>query len=77
MSLRINYNPNMTFKRLAEYFERLEQTSSRLTLIDILSELFLGLDAKEVPLVSYLIQGSTIRVSHSIITRRWYGNLHL
>ncbi len=47
----------MTFHKLAEYFEKLEQTSSRLSLIEILSELFKELDAKEVPMVSYLLQG--------------------
>lgn len=47
----------MTFKRLAEYFERLEETASRLSLIDILSELFSEVKAEEVPIVSYLIQG--------------------
>src|SRR5687768_4137942 len=47
----------MTFKRLAEYFERLEETASRLSLIDILSELFSEVKADEVPVVSYLIQG--------------------
>ena len=47
----------MTFKRLAEYFEKLEETSSRLSLIDILSELFSEIAPDEVPVVSYLIQG--------------------
>lgn len=47
----------MTFKRLAEYFERLEETSSRLSLIEILSELFKEVSPDEVPMVSYLIQG--------------------
>jgi DNA ligase-1 len=47
----------MTFKKLAEYFEKLEGMTSRLILIDILSELFLELQPKEVPMVSYLIQG--------------------
>src|SRR4051812_20346022 len=47
----------MTFQRLAEYFEELEKTSSRLSLIDILSKLFNELEPSEVPLVTYLIQG--------------------
>lgn len=47
----------MTFGKLAEYFERLEGTSSRLSLIDILCELFSEVEKVEVPLVSYLIQG--------------------
>lgn len=47
----------MTFKELSEFFEKLESTSSRITLIEILSELFSKLEAKEVPIVSYLTQG--------------------
>jgi DNA ligase 1 len=47
----------MTFKNLAEYFEKLELTSSRLALIDILSELFNGTEGDEIAEVVYLIQG--------------------
>jgi DNA ligase 1 len=47
----------MTFKRLAEYFEKLEETSSRLSLIDILSDMFLEANPSEIPMISYLIQG--------------------
>ncbi len=47
----------MTFSKLAEYFEKLEATSSRLALIDILTELFAEVDKDEVGMVSYLLQG--------------------
>ncbi|MDD5416336.1 MAG: ATP-dependent DNA ligase [Candidatus Daviesbacteria bacterium] len=47
----------MLFSKLAEYFEKLEQTSSRLTLIDILCDLFKEVKAEEVSKVCYLIQG--------------------
>ena len=47
----------MKFLKLAEYFEKLEQTSSRLSLIEILSELFHELEPKEIPMVAYLLQG--------------------
>lgn len=47
----------MTFKTLTDYFEKLEATSSRLSLIEILSELFSQIDQKNVAKVSYLIQG--------------------
>ena len=47
----------MLFSRLAEYFERLEETSSRLVLIDILAELFGEVSKDEVGMVSYLLQG--------------------
>ena len=47
----------MTFYRLAEYFQRLEETASRLALIDILAELFKEVDKEEVGMVSYLLQG--------------------
>ncbi len=47
----------MTFSKLAEYFEKLEQTSSRLSLIDILAELFKEVKIDEIAKVAYLIQG--------------------
>ncbi len=47
----------MLFSRLAEYFEKLEQTSSRLILIDILSQLFDEVKADEIGQVIYLLQG--------------------
>ncbi len=47
----------MTFKDLAGYFEQLEETSSRLSLITILAELFSKVSEKDVAKVSYLIQG--------------------
>src|SRR5687768_4916273 len=47
----------MTFSTLANYFERLEETASRLKLIEILAELFEETKASEIKEVSYLIQG--------------------
>ncbi|MBI2020777.1 DNA ligase, partial [Candidatus Daviesbacteria bacterium] len=47
----------MTFSKLSEYFEKLESTSSRLALIDILSELFSKVKFDEIGHVSYLLQG--------------------
>ncbi len=47
----------MLFAKLAEYFEKLEKTSSRLILIDILSSLFDEVKASEIGQVVYLLQG--------------------
>lgn len=47
----------MTFARVSEYFEKLETTSSRLALIDILCDLFNEIDTKEIPQITYLLQG--------------------
>lgn len=49
----------MRFSKLSEYFEKLEATSSRLVLIDILSNLFKDreLSKDELPEVIYLLQG--------------------
>lgn len=47
----------MTFAELSQYLEKLEQTSSRLVLIDILSELFSKVSFDEIGHVAYLIQG--------------------
>jgi DNA ligase-1 len=47
----------MTFKTLSEYFQKLEETSSRLALIDILSELFKKAKTDEIEEIVYLTQG--------------------
>ena len=47
----------MTFSTLSSYFEKLEATSSRLSLIDILSDLFKHSSALEIDKITYLIQG--------------------
>ncbi|QQG43033.1 MAG: ATP-dependent DNA ligase [Candidatus Daviesbacteria bacterium] len=47
----------MTFSKLVQYFEKLEGTSSRLILIDILAELFKETTTDEIAQVSYLLQG--------------------
>lgn len=47
----------MKFSELANYFEKLEETSSRLTLIDILSDLFKDTDRDEIDKIIYLTQG--------------------
>lgn len=47
----------MLFSKLAEYFEKLEETSSRLILIDILSDLFKNTDKEEIEKIIYLTQG--------------------
>ncbi|HYK07988.1 MAG TPA: ATP-dependent DNA ligase [Candidatus Eisenbacteria bacterium] len=48
----------MTFSKLASYFEKLEGTSSRLSLISLLSDLFKQIDSpEEIEKVCYLVQG--------------------
>ena len=47
----------MLFSRLSTYFEKLESTSSRLALIDILSDLFLHSSKEEIEKIVYLTQG--------------------
>ncbi len=47
----------MTFSNLAQYFEKLEATSKRLELVDILSQLFKESNAEEIGKICYLIQG--------------------
>lgn len=47
----------MTFRELAEYFHRLEQTTSRLEMADILKELLGKADAEEIDKVVYLTLG--------------------
>jgi DNA ligase-1 len=48
----------MNFLELSKYFQKLEETSSRLSLIDILSDLFKSVEtADELEKITYLIQG--------------------
>src|SRR3990167_3000648 len=47
----------MKFSTLAQYFEKLEATSKRLELVDILSKLFIESDSSEIGKICYLIQG--------------------
>jgi len=47
----------MRYKDLSQYFEKLEKTSSRLTLIEILSELFKETPSDEIEQAVYLLQG--------------------
>src|SRR3990167_4318097 len=47
----------MKFSTLAQYYEKLEATSKRLELVDILSQLFKEAKAEEIGKICYLIQG--------------------
>ncbi len=47
----------MKFSKLSQYFERLEKTSSRLSLIEILADLFKNTPKEEIDKICYLIQG--------------------
>lgn len=47
----------MKFSEFASYLEKLEETSSRLSLIDILSSLYKEVSETEVKNITYLIQG--------------------
>src|SRR3989344_7352823 len=47
----------MRFRTLAQYYEKLEATSKRLELVDILSKLFKESNADEIGKIMYLIQG--------------------
>ena len=47
----------LSFQTLADYFERLEPTTSRLQLISLLADLFSQVTSDEVAQVSYLLQG--------------------
>lgn len=47
----------MKFSEFSQYLEKLEATSSRLTLIEILSELFKKTPAEEIEKIVYLTQG--------------------
>src|SRR3972149_11054211 len=50
----------MRFSELATYFEKLETTSSRITLTQILSSLLKNVSADEIDKVAYLLQGRVV-----------------
>lgn len=47
----------MTFRKLAEFFQELESTSSRNTMVEILAELFSQAQEREIEKIVYLTQG--------------------
>src|SRR5271169_6966267 len=47
----------MKYSLVAEYFERLEATSGRLEMTDILSALFKATPKTDLPILAYLMQG--------------------
>jgi len=47
----------MTFQKLSHYFEKLEATSSRLSLIELLAQLFKESSTEEIDKIVYLTQG--------------------
>jgi len=51
---------DMKFLRLVEYFERLENTSKRLEMYDILAELFKEASAADIDKIVYLSQGQLL-----------------
>lgn len=50
----------MKFLRLAQYFERLEATTKRLEMYDVLAELFKEAPAEEIAEIVYLVQGQLL-----------------
>lgn len=50
----------MKFSKLAEFFEKIEKTSSRLTITHVLSELFKELGPAEIEKAVYLLQGRVV-----------------
>lgn len=47
----------MTFRQLAEYFQKLEATASRNTMVEVLAELFKEASENEIGQIAYLTQG--------------------
>jgi len=57
----------MRFIELAGYFERLEKTSKRLEMFDILAELFQKASALEIDKIIYLVQGELLPPFHGLM----------
>ncbi|HAV39691.1 MAG TPA: DNA ligase, partial [Aquificaceae bacterium] len=50
----------MTFRELSEFFQRIEQTTSRLEMADILRDLLEKADVEEIDKVVYLTLGELV-----------------
>src|SRR4030042_34121 len=50
----------MKFSQVATYFEKLESTSSRIELTNILSDLLKNVSADEIDKIAYLLQGRVV-----------------
>ena len=56
----------MTFARLAEYFQKLEGTSSRNSMTEILADLFRQAHATEIHEICYLLQGRVVPLYEAV-----------
>ncbi|MEW6740423.1 MAG: ATP-dependent DNA ligase [Nitrospirota bacterium] len=56
----------MKFKRLVEYFERLEETTKRLEMFDILAGLFKEASGEDIDKIIYLSQGQLVPPFHGL-----------
>lgn len=56
----------MKFSELSEYFQKLEGTASRLTMTEILAELFRKADGEEAGHICYLLQGRVVPLYEAI-----------
>ncbi len=56
----------MKFKRLVEYFERLEETTKRLEMFDILAKLFKEASGEDIDKIIYLSQGQLLPPFHGL-----------
>jgi len=56
----------MKFKKLCEYFERLDETTKRLEMFDILSELFKEASGEDIDKIIYLSQGQLLPPFHGL-----------
>ncbi len=56
----------MKFSALAQYFEKIEQTSSRITITEVLADLFNKLHADEIDKAIYLLQGRVVPIYEKV-----------
>jgi DNA ligase-1 len=56
----------MRFAELVDYFERLEATTKRLEMFDILAELFQKAEPREIDKIIYLTQGELLPAFHGV-----------
>jgi len=63
----MGYNMGMLFSKLALYLKKLEETPSRLSITEILSDLFKESSSDEVDKITYLVLGQLAPAYEGIV----------
>lgn len=63
---KVDHNNLMNFSELSQYFQKLEKTTMRNSMVEILAELFKKTTPSEIAEISYLLQGRVVPLYNSL-----------